>query len=91
MVAAPLSVTISRLIQAFVSWAHLHDSWSIMSFLLGSSEVESIAHWCRDVVMLTEIQIVYVIDRLGFGTSDELAGCVYMMAMRTCMMLRERA
>ena len=27
--------------------------------------------------MLAEIQIVYVIDCLGFDTSDELAGCVY--------------
>ena len=31
-----------------------------------------------DVVMLAEIQIVYVIDYLGFDTSDELADCVYM-------------
>lgn len=53
-------------------------------------EVESIAHWYRDVMMPTEIQIVYVIDCLGVDTSDELAGCVYMMAMCTRMMLRER-
>ena len=41
--------------------------------------------------MLAEIQIVYVIDCLGFDTSDELAGYVYMMTICTCMMLRERA
>ena len=41
--------------------------------------------------MLAEIQIVYVIDCLGFDMSDELASCVYMMALCVCMMLRERA
>lgn len=31
--------------------------------------------------MLVESQTVYAIDCLGFGASDKLAGCSYMMGM----------